>query len=79
MRTIQSHWNRFEQMVLTGEHTDLQRAEIKAGFFGGFESAMAAYEEVCNAGLSDAAVAAVLNGFHEEADTFAATLGSVTA
>jgi hypothetical protein len=79
MRTIASHWQRFEQMVLTGEHTELDRTEARVAFYAGFESAMVAYAEVCNAGLSDVAVTAVLNGFHEEADGFAATLGSVPA
>jgi hypothetical protein len=66
-------------MVLTGEHTELQRVEATVAFYAGFESAMVAYAELHSAGLSQTAFAAVLNGFHEEADAFAASLGAQTA
>lgn len=74
MRTIAQQWTQFERLVMPQGASALQRQEMRRAFYAGFQASLTVGVEIAAADLSDEAGAAVLQGLHEECQSFCAEI-----
>ena len=76
MRTIADQWADFERLVMPQGASALQRQEMRRAFYAGFQASLTVGVEIAAADLSDEAGAAVLQGLHEECQSFCAEIAA---